>query len=45
MAERKTCGLCPNDCELYALQCIRGEIWLKEEQSKEKDKKEAEESR
>lgn len=41
MVERTTCGLCPNDCELNALLCPRGDIWLKKEaensQEKEKD--------
>jgi len=40
----KTCGLCPNDCELYALMCSRGEIRLKEEQAKENDEKKVEET-
>ena len=43
MSERKTCGLCANDCELYALQCMRGEIWLqsagKEDEQQEEDSK------
>ena len=43
MSERKTCGLCANDCELYALQCVRGEIWL--QQAKEKAEEQEERSK
>lgn len=30
MEERKTCGLCVNDCDLNAMLCDRGKLWLEE---------------